>query len=317
MVRSTILTAIAATLLGQVANATYNLDTVFDASNFFQEFTHFNQPDPTQGFVEYVDLPTAQNAGLSAIRQDGTIYMGVDTTTYNPPNGRRSVRVESQKTFTKGLFIADIAHMPSNTCGVWPAFWTFGPNWPVSGEIDIIEGVNTQTENSITLHTKNKCQMLGHSTLASTFVVSEECNALTGCGQQSGDNQNYGDGFNAIGGGVYAMEWTDARIAIWFFPRHSIPNDITSGNPAPSGWGQPSGSFSPGQTCDITSAFKDHKIVFDTTFCGNWAGEVWASNAECSAHGPSCKDYVASNPKDFAEAYWSINSVKVYKAQPI
>ncbi|EGX94084.1 endo-1,3(4)-beta-glucanase, putative [Cordyceps militaris CM01] len=314
MVRPTTLTAVAATLLAQVTRATYGLDTVYDASNFFQEFNHFNQPDPTQGFVEYVDQPTAQAAGLSGIR-NGTIYMGVDSTTHNPPNGRRSIRVESQKTFTKGLFIADIAHMPSNACGVWPAFWMYGPNWPTSGEIDIIEGVNTQTKNSITLHTQNKCQMSGFSALASTFVVSEECNTVTGCGQQTGDNQNYGDGFNAIGGGVYAMEWTDWRISIWYFPRSKIPNDIISGSPQPLTWGEPSGSFSSGQTCDIESAFRDHKIVFDTTFCGVWAGEVWASNSECSAHGPSCKDYVAANPQDFAEAFWSINSLKVYKAQ--
>lgn len=314
MIRSTVLAAMAVTLLGQVAQATYGLDTVYDASNFFQEFTHFNQPDPTHGFVEYVDQPTAQAAGLSGIR-NGAIYMGVDSTTQNPPRGRRSIRVESQKTFTQGLFVADIAHMPSNTCGVWPAFWMYGPKWPTSGEIDIIEGVHTQSQNSITLHTENNCKMSGFGALANSFVVGDQCNTPNGCGQQTGDNQNYGDGFNAIGGGVYAMEWTEWRISVWFFPRYRIPADITSGSPQPLTWGPPSGSFSSGETCNIRSAFMDHKIVFDTTFCGDWAGRVWGSNSECSAHGPSCNDYVAANPQAFAEAYWSINSLKVYKAQ--
>jgi beta-glucanase (GH16 family) len=49
--------------------------------------------------------------------------------------GRKSIRLESKATYTKGLFIADIKHMPGGACGAWPAFWTFGPNWPSSGEI--------------------------------------------------------------------------------------------------------------------------------------------------------------------------------------
>ncbi|KAJ2965541.1 hypothetical protein NQ176_g10566 [Zarea fungicola] len=314
MVRTTTLAAVAATLFGHIVQATYGLDTLYDASNFFQEFDHFNQPDPTQGFVEYVDRPTAEASGLSGIR-NGAIYMGVDSVTQNPPNGRRSVRVQSQKTFTKGLFVADIAHMPSNTCGVWPAFWTFGPNWPLSGEIDILEGVNTQSKNSVTLHTQNACQMSGFGALANTYIVGDQCNSRDGCGQATADNQNYGDGFNAIGGGVYAMEWTDWRISVWFFPRFKIPNDITAGSPEPLLWGQPIASFSSGATCNIDSAFKDHQIIFDTTFCGQWAGSVWGQDNECSAHGPSCSDYVSANPQAFTDAYWSINSLKVYKAQ--
>lgn len=35
--------------------------------------------------------------------------------------------------------------------------WMYGPNWPASGEIDIIEGVNLNTHNSITLHTSPGC----------------------------------------------------------------------------------------------------------------------------------------------------------------
>lgn len=37
------------------------------------------------------------------------------------------------KLIGKGVFIADIAHMPGGACGSWPAFWMFGPNWPNSG----------------------------------------------------------------------------------------------------------------------------------------------------------------------------------------
>ncbi|KAJ3497009.1 hypothetical protein NLG97_g2225 [Lecanicillium saksenae] len=312
MVRSKLLTVAAATLLSQLVQARYRLDTLYDSSNFFDEFNHINYPDPTHGFVEYVDRQTGQTDGLSGIK-NGTIYMGVDHTTANPPSGRRSVRLESQKTFTQGLFIADIAHMPTNACGVWPAFWTYGDDWPNSGEIDILEGVNTQTSNQVSLHTSQGCEMSSFGASRGCTVVSKDCGSQSGCSQTTSDNQNYGDGFNAIGGGVYAMEWTDYRIAVWFFPRSDIPSDIAAGEPHPILWDKPMASFSAGLTCDIPKKFTNNRIVFDTTFCGDWAGSVWQNNGECQALG-SCKDYVASNPEAFAQAYWSVNSVKVYKS---
>ncbi|KAJ6785493.1 hypothetical protein PWT90_04305 [Aphanocladium album] len=311
MVRSILPMGIATALLSQLARAEYMLDTLYDSSNFFDEFNHMNGPDPTHGFVEYVDRATGQLDGLSGIK-NGSIYMGVDHTTMNPPKGRRSVRLESQKTFTQGLFVADITHMPTNACGVWPAFWTYGDDWPNSGEIDIIEGVNTECSNQVSLHTSKNCHMSAFGASQGNTVVNDDCGSSEGCSQKTSDNQNYGDGFNAIGGGVYAMEWTDYRIAVWFFPRSRIPLDITNGCPNPILWDKPIASFSAGLSCNTHSKFINNRIVFDTTFCGDWAGNVWTNNAECQALG-SCKDYVASNPEAFAKAYWSVNSVKVYK----
>lgn len=305
------------TALAQSYNATpYVLSTVYDASNFFKTFDFFNEPDPTRGFVEYVDAQTANREGLAGF-VDGAIYMGVDYHTQYPANGRKSVRVTSQKPFNKGLFLADIAHMPSSTCGSWPAFWSFGPNWPHSGEIDILEGVNTQTEGVITLHTGPGCEMSNEGTIHSTYFKETNCNAnngFLGCGMKTSDNQNYGDGFNDIGGGVYAMEWTSEHIAVWFFPRHRIPQDVTSDAPNPSNWGSPTARFVGGNGCDIDQHFQNNNLVFDTTFCGDWAGaaEVWNNNPECSALASNCVDYVAANPEAFTEAYWLVNSIKVF-----
>jgi hypothetical protein len=78
--------------------------------------------------------------------------------------------------------------------------------WPASGEIDIIEGVNTQTSTAVTLHTSPGCRISNEGTDPSTVLKEADCNynnAFGGCGQQTSNKENYGDGFNLIGGGVY------------------------------------------------------------------------------------------------------------------
>lgn len=297
--------------------AQYKLDTNYDVNNFLTSFDFFTEKDPTNGFVEFVDLPTAQAMGLVRyLPESDSIYLGVDSMTFNPPRGRRSLRLTSQKSFTHGLFLADISHMPGSICGIWPALWMFGPNWPISGEIDIIEGVNSQTQTAVTLHTAPGCSVSNSGTMLSTSLKTANC-GFGGCGQQTADRQNYGDGFNAIKGGIYAMEWTSGHIAIWFFPRYAVPSDILYGRPEPSSWGPAVARFNGGQDCDLDSYFSDNRLVLDTTFCGDWAGgaSVWARDAKCSAKAATCNDYVAAHPADFAEAFWEIHSIKVYQLQ--
>lgn len=90
-------------------------------------------------------------------------YLGVDYTTpltVAGGVGRGSVRIESKKTYNKGLFIVDIKHMPGGICGTWPAFWSLGGGtWPQNGEIDILEGVNQNTQNKMVLHTDTQCSV--------------------------------------------------------------------------------------------------------------------------------------------------------------
>ncbi|EFQ26508.1 tat pathway signal sequence [Colletotrichum graminicola] len=296
------------------AQQKYVLHDNYDASNFFDEFSFFDEADPTRGSQQYTSAQTANDQGLAGYARGG-IYLGVDSKTTG--QNRQSVRVTSNKAFDTGLFVADIQHMPTSSCAVWPAFWMFGPNWPNSGEIDIIEGVNTQESNSVTLHTGPGCSINNDGSLSSTKLNSKDCNnnsAFTGCGQDTASNQNYGDGFNAIGGGVYALDFNSQAISVWFFPRSSIPGDISSGNPNPASWGQPMAKFNGGAGCDIPSHFKQQNLVFNIALCGDWAGKVWDQNAECKALAPQCSDYVAANPQAFTEAFWLINSVKVYQS---
>lgn len=291
----------------------YGLVDTYDSSNFFSEFNFFTGSDPTGGFVDYQSQSAASSEGLINTN-NGQVYLGVDYTTANPSNGRASVRVTSNKAYTHGLFIADIAHMPGSICGVWPAWWLFGPNWPNSGEIDVIEGVNLAGTDQITLHTGPGCSINIDGSQSGTSLLNSDCNANNGndgCGVTTTTANAYGNSFNNVGGGVYAMQWASSGIYVWFFERGNIPADIQADAPVTTNWGLPIVAFNGGSGCNIDSFFANENIVFDTTFCGQWAGNVWTGT--CASLASSCNNYVAENPGAFAPAYWLINSVKVYQ----
>lgn len=257
--------------------------------------------------------------------------MGVDYWTKNPTNGRASVRIETKSTYQYGLFIVDLAHMPSSTCGLWPAFWTASHvDYPSQGEIDILENIHKATVSLQTLHTYPECNVTGNEVTKGQMTGVENsynCDDSSqvsdygtqylnqGCSATNSDANSYGDAFNNAKGGVYAMEWTKDVIQIWNWESGFIPKDITSGKPVPGGWGTPAFTTA-SSSCVIDNFFKDHHVIFNTDFCGSWAGQadIW-KYAGCydKVLYPTCASYVAANPGKYKDAYWSINSLKVYK----
>jgi hypothetical protein len=203
--------------------------------------------------------------------------------------------------------------MPTG-CGVWPAFWMFGANWPAGGEIDIIEGVNNQYADSVTLHTNPGCVVSNSNSQSGTYTITNDCNAGnagTGCTTGTSNPNNFGAGFNSVGGGTYAMQWASTGIYVWFWQRGQVPGDILARQPNTNGWGTPLVTFT-GGGCNFNTFFSSQNLVFDTTFCGDWAGPVWGSGS-CASLAPTCTQYVANNPGAFTNAYWLINSVQVYQ----
>jgi len=87
-----------------------------------------------------------------------------------------------------------------------------GPNWPFTGEIDIVEGVHDYTNNQATIHTDVGCTLASSSpntlAISGTIVGGTNCAALTtgnqGCGIRASTSNSFGAGFNANGGGTYA-----------------------------------------------------------------------------------------------------------------
>lgn len=153
-------------LAGLVSATNYNLVKDYSGNNFYNQFDFFTGLDPTEGFTNYVSHDKAVEYGL--IWNKSIPTWGVDSYTHldaSSGGGRTSVRMTSKDTFTHGLFIVDIEHMPQSSCGVWPAFWTFGQtgNWPQSGEIDIVEYANLGSNNKVSGHTLSGCSISSSS----------------------------------------------------------------------------------------------------------------------------------------------------------
>ncbi|KAL7950179.1 hypothetical protein V8C42DRAFT_341040 [Trichoderma barbatum] len=298
----------------------YFLSTSYAGESLLSSFNWFDGVDPSHGFVS----DNAHAMGLYHVdERSGVVRLGVDSThNYSlSDRGRPSIRIESKETYDHGLFIADFLHMPPSQCGLWPAFWTYGDNWPYDGEIDIIEGVNTAHTNIISAHTADGCtQGTDIGGLYSGEQINTQCAVGTdniGCGfHPSGeDTSSYGDGFNAAHGGVYAMEWDSVHIRIWHFPRGLIPRDIVRKQPKPDNWGQPIAIFG-GSDCEVNKYFKHMRLVLNINFCGDYGDAVWGKSDQCNDFAPTCDEYVANNPEAFANAYWDVRYIDAYEFRP-
>lgn len=76
--------------------------------------------DPTHGYVNYIDQSQARNEGLLDT-ENGVVTLRADSTNLASGRGRNSLRLLSKAEYNHGLIVVDLAHMPGNACGVWPA----------------------------------------------------------------------------------------------------------------------------------------------------------------------------------------------------
>lgn len=302
----------------QFADKTYQVQDFYQGEDFFNNWDFFTGPDPTSGNVNYQSKSNAQSKGLAYVNDcDNSTVLAVDSTSTVAPGGNRdSVRITSQKSYNGGLFVIDASNMPVG-CSTWPSFWTVGPNWPSAGEIDIIEGVNDQATNQMTLHsgTSQSCMIKKSNSSSELFtgqVLGTDCyssaSADAGCAVEDTDTRSFGYGFNNAEGGVFALLWDNSSgMSVWHFARSEIPADLTAQTPNPSTWSTPAGFWS-AQSCDISANFHDHQMVIDTTICGNWAGSSYSSSG-CPG---TCSEMVA-NATNYVDAQWVINYVAVFQ----
>lgn len=296
----------------------------YQGENFFDGFKFFTGKDPTNGLVNYVTREEAFSRQLAFYdpEKKAVVMKADDTSTLPPETNRRSVRVETNKLYNSGLFILDLNTAPWG-CGVWPAWWTTSVlGWPEFGEIDIIEGVHDNEHNQVAWHTANGCALdpgekfsgeisrkgFINGTIAdATNCFANMTDGNIGCSITDWSRASYGPYFDQQGGGVFVMKWDENGIAVWSFYRSAIPPDITNETPNPSSWIVPAAHLS-SKSCNISKYFSNHTIIINLTFCGDWAGNTYATT-KCPG---SCPERLR-DPKNFVNATWSINSLKVYQ----
>jgi len=207
----------------------------------------------TTGGGEAEPAAAAAAANEMNKKKEPFVYMGSAPTEAGP---RDSIRLEGKRRFNRGLFIIDVRHMPAG-CGVWPAFWlTDESNWPVNGEIDIVEGVNFQSVAKTALHSTKGCIMDdipagvmtgGWDTAVGipdkktgipdmTMRYAQNCFVYDphqwlnqGCVAEDRSNGTLGIPLNKKGGGVYALEWDPVyrHIRTWVFtPHKKVPDNL-------------------------------------------------------------------------------------------
>jgi len=300
----------------------YQLSANYSGATFFNHWDFYNQKDPTNGYVYYVTKQQAVQWDLISSNHEGQVYIGCDSTTISSGSGRASVRIQTQDSWNSGLFVLDLDHMPQG-CGTWPAWWLVGADWPNNGEVDIIEGVNTQVEDQTTLHTNEGCSQqsegspfTGHWAVGSNGKPATNCwvgapgqYGNQGCSILNSNGASFGTPFNAKGGGTFALEWTASFIRAFFWRKGTEPHDLKTGNPNPRGWGTPYAYFTLGGNCPARH-FDELQMVINLTFCGDWAGNTFTQ--QCPNNG-TCDSFVKNNPSAFREAFWLINSLTVYQ----
>lgn len=305
---------------------TYNLIASHVGHDFLDNYSWETADDPTHGRVNFVDQATALKNNLTFV-SDSKLVMRADdmNKVAKSARGRDSVRIHSKAAYDDVLLVLDIAHMPEG-CSTWPAWWTLsqqGP-WPNGGEIDILEGVNLGQANQASLHTTPNCTM-PQDRLQKGKSQSTSCdasmNSNQGCGVSFPEQDSFGASFNAGGGGLYIMEKSSQKgVSVWFISRSNLmqvnSDEVildTMDLFTPDAYFPMQSNESPHDNCDYSEHFNAHIIVFDLTLCGDWAGSesVW-NTSTCAAKASTCESFVDNNPHEFADAYWEINSLKIY-----
>lgn len=251
------------------SEASYTLVDSYKGITFFDGFNFEAIADPTHGHVQYLSKDAAMLKNLTYLGNDGVSYIHTDFTEY-APQGRKSVRLSSKKTYTHGLFVLDVIHMPVG-CGTWPAFWTTArDSWPEKGEIDIIEGVNLEKDNAFTLHTGKDCKMAqirkqnGRTETMDCDVQAWNQWPNQGCGVKT--QNSFGHEFNQDGGAFVVMEWTSEQIRMWIIRRDSPTFDQSKIIEQVNAdlFGTPDAVFD-ATSCDIARIFRDHVVIINVS----------------------------------------------------
>ncbi|KAG9311601.1 concanavalin A-like lectin/glucanase domain-containing protein [Chiua virens] len=298
----------------------FDLIREYAGTNFFDGWDFYGNIDNlTWGNVTYVTQEVASSQDLAYVTSDNRVIIKVDNVTNVPLGGsRNSVRITTQDAYDIGsLWLIDLNHIPWG-CSVWPAFWSFGPNWPNNGEIDIIEGINLNTDNQYAIHTTPGCYHSGNTDqLGSTGAT--DCSQGSGCTVGETSQNSFFTGFANANGGVFATQFDVSGIFMWFWSRPDIPSSISQATSTSSinvsSWGTPHAAFL-SNSCNISEFFSAQNLVLDITLCGVWGGVPGIYDSQCAKQGSTGICYndcvVGPGSPTYDNAYFDLNYVRTY-----
>ncbi|KAJ6552602.1 hypothetical protein DFH09DRAFT_1319052 [Mycena vulgaris] len=130
-------------------------------------------------------------ARLTCVDSNGCVIVKVDNTTNgaagNRTFGRNTVYLTSNTLCNDYRKFVDLRCNPY-FCTVWPALFTQGKIWSVQGEIDIIENVNLETANRVSLHTgSDTCVQPTSITSNQTETITATNDGIANCSKQAQD----------------------------------------------------------------------------------------------------------------------------------
>ena len=321
--------------------------------------------DPTNSMANYergcqhlgqLVVPRRSHANESsanpAMRSQGFVLQAmhvpkIPNYNFSASEGVWALRLESKDVYNGGLFVIKVNKMPYGGA-VWPAIWLLGSSprewiqfrsketglgmknsWPSHGEIDMIEYVNANCEesdgrNQVTLHTRYGC----------TSTVSDSTHNNTADSRCD----HYGSNFGCYGkmqrntvgspdfaGGYFVYEWSVARfVKGWFFDEtewQQLNAQATDDSIQTGTFPKPHVEHNLQQGCSDPSMFQNMRIVINTAVCGDWAGNVKCTSSDdagISYEPPNCKasvmDYLRTIESDtLPDSFsWDISFIKVY-----
>ncbi|KAM5535333.1 hypothetical protein V8D89_011018 [Ganoderma adspersum] len=304
-----------ASLATTVLGGQWHLADSHVGKDFLDAFIHQAIKDPTAGRVNYVSQATALSKNLTFTNSNTLVIRADHTRTLSATGpGRDSVRLMSKKQYTKHVTVSVPLHSIHCDAAPGPPFgrWALIPGLR---RIDIIEGANDKSPNLSTLHTSSGCTMPAKRNQTGTSTGTNcDSNATNNqsCGVHATQKNSYGPGFNAVGGGWYAMERTEQHIKVWYWLRNDrkVPADVRNGEATinTGAWGEPVGFWPGGKSCDLTKHLDPHNLIINLTLCGSWAGSTFNADG-CPGN---CETYVDQNPAKFKDAFFDIAGVKIY-----
>ncbi|KAF9528060.1 glycoside hydrolase family 16 protein [Crepidotus variabilis] len=305
------------------ASAIYTPLREYAGNTFFDNWAYYGNVDNTTwGNVTFVDKDAATQKKLTYVNDAGNAVVKVDDLTTIAPAqlvNRDTIRLTSLHSYGVGtLILIDAVHIPYG-CSVWPSFWTYGieQEWPLAGEIDIIEGINGMENNQVALHALGGCLKAEVPGQQTGVTIEGDCSKPQGCLVAETKPNSFGMGFAKAGGGVFALQMEESGIYSWFWSRPDIPANVQNGQFSSqsidtSRWGIPSAGY-PSSRCNITQFFPPQNLVLLTTLCGVWAGNPSIYQQTCKTPTNSCvADNIIGPGDKFATAYWEIRYIRTY-----